>query len=140
MPVDEVGFGSVGQDLSWGRMPDGGNRWMILEVPTPGWSNTGSSPQAGYLSAGLPFPNPAGAGGVSLEIVVDEGLTTVDVYDLAGRMVERVTEQDLAAGSHWIFWDGTRDGAPVPDGLYLLHVMHEGGLSESRKVILLRGI
>jgi hypothetical protein len=139
VPVDDFSFGPTGQDLSWGRIPDGGSSWELMEVPTPGASNIGGSPQAGYLQVGLPFPNPAGSDGVTLEVVVDEGWTTVDVYDLAGRLVQRVLDRSLPPGSHWVFWDGTREGSPVPNGLYMMHVMHAGGLTQSRKVILLQG-
>jgi hypothetical protein len=139
VPVDELRFGQIGQDLSWGRMPDGGTEWMLMEIPTPGASNTGGSPDAGYLQVELPYPNPAGPGGITLEIIVDEGWTTVDVYDLSGRLVQRILDRSLPPGSNWVFWDGTRNGSPVPDGLYMIHVMHAGGLSESRKLILLQG-
>jgi len=73
-----------------------------------------------------------------MEFTVDAGWTTVDVYDLAGRLVTRVMNDNLGPGSHLIQWDGTAEGAILPDGLYVIHVRHAGGLSESRKLILLR--
>ena len=38
--IDEVTFGSLAEDRSYGRMPDGGDNWQTLTAPTPGKSNS----------------------------------------------------------------------------------------------------
>ena len=37
--IDSVNFGSQAEDRSYGRLPDGGNDWQTLAIPTPGRSN-----------------------------------------------------------------------------------------------------
>lgn len=39
-PIDEVVFGPQTTDVSYGRLPDGGEIWVFFENPTPGWSNS----------------------------------------------------------------------------------------------------
>ncbi len=41
--VDEVTFGSIGPDISYGRQPDGSNNWFLFAEATPGDSNTTQS-------------------------------------------------------------------------------------------------
>jgi len=38
--IDEVGFGAIGPDISYGRQPDGSNSWLLFSEATPGDSNT----------------------------------------------------------------------------------------------------
>jgi hypothetical protein len=38
--VDEVTFGSIGPDISYGRQPDGSSSWFLFSEATPGDSNT----------------------------------------------------------------------------------------------------
>ena len=37
--VDEITFGKIGPDISFGRQPDGTNSWYLFPTPTPGDSN-----------------------------------------------------------------------------------------------------
>ena len=37
--IDEVTFGSIGPDISYGRQPDGSNTWFLFAEATPGDSN-----------------------------------------------------------------------------------------------------
>lgn len=38
--VDEVTFGSIGPDISYGRQPDGSSNWFLFSEATPGDTNT----------------------------------------------------------------------------------------------------
>jgi len=38
--IDEVTFGPQAEDRSYGRLPDGSDKWQTLAVPTPGKSNS----------------------------------------------------------------------------------------------------
>ncbi len=38
--VDQISFGSIGQDISYGRQPDGSNSWFLFSEATPGDSNS----------------------------------------------------------------------------------------------------
>ncbi|MBN2053603.1 lamin tail domain-containing protein [bacterium] len=37
--IDETTFGTLGRDLSWGRLPDGNGEWRHLSEATPGGAN-----------------------------------------------------------------------------------------------------
>jgi flagellar hook assembly protein FlgD len=59
------------------------------------------------------------------------------VYDLAGRRVATLSQGDLPAGHHELFWDA-RDssGARAAPGIYLVRAL-AGGAVGVRKVVLL---
>ena len=38
--VDQVNFGAIGSDISYGRQPDGSNSWLLFSEATPGDSNS----------------------------------------------------------------------------------------------------
>jgi len=136
--LDSLRFGRVGTDRSYGRIPDGSGQWELMEIPTPGTSNSGGSPSGGYLHVSYPFPNPVRQGYAAIDVTVDGGLTEVLVYDLAGRLVMEIGNGYLTPGEHRIYWNTTgANEVPVPNGVYLIQVLHAGGLSESRKVIVI---
>ncbi len=44
LSIDAIDFGAQSADLSYGRVPDGGADWMVLDTPTPGASNGSAAP------------------------------------------------------------------------------------------------
>ncbi|MCD4774426.1 MAG: CotH kinase family protein [Candidatus Aegiribacteria sp.] len=136
--IDFKYFGAIPPDVSFGRIPDGGAEWSILEFCTPGWSNSIPHVDTGYLQVSNPFPNPVFSSSVTLDITVDAGQTVVSVYDLAGRLVDVIMDRYLETGEHRLHWDTLQGwGGYVPTGVYLIHVRHAAGLSESRKIVIL---
>lgn len=136
--IDFKYFGAIPPDRSLGRVSDGGSDWSILEYCTPGWSNSIPYTNTGYLQVSSPFPNPVFSGSVALDITVDAGETVVSVYDLAGRLVDVIMDEYLETGEYRLYWDTVQSrGGYVPAGVYLIHVRHTGGLSESRKIVIL---
>ncbi len=83
-------------------------------------------------------PNPAW-GSVAFALVADRaGEQSVDVLDLSGRLVRRVTAGWQPAGARTVRWDGI-DGAgrPAPAGVYLVRL--RAGEHETRtRIALLR--
>ena len=66
-------------------------------------------------------------------------LSSVRVYDVAGRLVRTLVEGNLDAGPHEIVWDGTDDaGRRVASGVYFAASEPEVGRSVAAKVVLLR--
>lgn len=136
--IDFEYFGAIPPDVSFGRIPDGGAEWSILEYCTPGWSNSIPHVDTGYLQVSNPFPNPVFSSSVTLDITVNAGQTVVSVYDLAGRLVDVVMDEYLETGDHRVYWDRIqKNGGYAPTGIYLIHVRHSAGLSESRKIVIL---
>ncbi len=66
-------------------------------------------------------------------------LSSVRVYDVAGRLVRTLVEGHLDAGPHEIVWDGTDDaGRRVASGVYFAASEPEVGRSVAAKVVHLR--
>jgi uncharacterized repeat protein (TIGR02543 family) len=65
------------------------------------------------------------------------GKARILIYDIAGRLVHRLVDQDLQAGNHRITWEG-RDGQGVflPAGVYFTR-FEAGGVQEIRKIVYL---
>lgn len=60
------------------------------------------------------------------------------IYNQNGRLVRRLVDREMAAGSHAIVWDGRdENGVPVPTGIYLYR-MTAGDYSDMKKAILLK--
>ena len=60
----------------------------------------------------------------------DEGRVVVEVFDVAGRRVETLVDQDLAAGRYRATWNG---GGAVP-GVYFVR-LSAGSHREVRKLV-----
>lgn len=90
------------------------------------------------IALSAPAPNPF-RGSTEIRYVLSEaGDVTVDVLDLAGRLVSRIARGSQGAGEHVVRWDG-RDarGDAMPPGLYLVRV-DANGRTAARKVAALR--
>ena len=73
------------------------------------------------------IPNPATTG-VNLAFeVVEAGRVRLEVFDLLGRLVARVLDEDRTAGTHRIWWSGaTGAGRTIRPGMYLARVSCAG--------------
>ena len=92
----------------------------------------GSSAMARVLTFEA-HPNPArGATGIRYFLPKKETVT-LDIYDLSGRRIRRLSEGIQAAGDHNLTWSG--DEAPA--GVYFLRI-RAGGESATRRVVLLK--
>ncbi|MBZ0269120.1 T9SS type A sorting domain-containing protein [bacterium] len=66
------------------------------------------------------------------------GRGRLEVFDVTGRLVARLHDGPLAAGTHRVTWDGRDEGGrSVPAGVYFYR-LETGGRSEARKVQVLR--
>jgi hypothetical protein len=84
-------------------------------VPEAGASG---APRALLASA---WPNPS-SGDVKFAFMLPAaGLFRAEVYDASGRIVRRLRDRALSAGSQLLAWDGRTDaGAQVPQGVYFV--------------------
>ncbi len=61
-----------------------------------------------------------------------------DVFDLMGRKIKTLLDEEREKGIHSIRWDATnQSGAKVPSGIYFYRV-HAGDYSETRKMMLIK--
>ncbi len=60
------------------------------------------------------------------------------IYDVAGRLQRTLVDAHLAAGEHWVNWDGRDEGGTeLASGVYFSR-FEAGAVSEVRKLLLLR--
>jgi len=83
------------------------------------------------------YPNPFNPRTTARFYVAEPGLTTLDVYDVAGKLVRRLRGQAESVGWADLTWDGRNDaGASAPSGTYLLQVS-AGRRSQTARAVLL---
>jgi hypothetical protein len=83
-------------------------------------------------------PNPFNPGTtITFELNL-AGHARLEVYDVGGRRIRRLLDQELPAGQSRVVWAGDdADGRAVPSGVYL-YVLDTGGHRYSRKMVLAR--
>lgn len=82
------------------------------------------------------FPNPA-RGEVAIPFALPRaGRASLGIYDIAGRLVRKVVDAELPAGTHFARWD-TRgvDGAPVAAGVYFYELRLYGDRTGRRLIV-----
>ncbi|MBU1071842.1 hypothetical protein KKG45_01195 [bacterium] len=154
VPVDSVSY-SDALDHQW--------EWVVTEVSSGNsvlqvtvrdqFGNTATAQSGSFMtllsttgapaapaSCGLsaPAPNPFNPQTSASFTLSEAGPVSLIVYDLQGRLVRRLFEGALAAGTHARAWDGRGDdGRRVAGGPYLMRLYAPGGGSATRKVVLL---
>jgi len=84
------------------------------------------------------FPNPFNAGTVITYDLPEDGHVTLEVFDILGRRVATLVDDDGVAGRHTVAWDGRDDrGHAVASGVYF-YCLSAQGISQSKKMILLK--
>lgn len=83
--------------------------------------------------------NPLSTGWATIQFgITRPGRVRIQVYDLAGRRVRTLADQEFTAGDHQVVWDGTDDtGAAAPRGAYFVRTL-AADLHDIRKLVLLK--
>jgi hypothetical protein len=82
------------------------------------------------------FPNPFNPATTIRYAVPQTGFVTVRVYDVLGREITTLVQQEHSAGVYEVLWNGTdRVGKRVASGLYYYR-MEAGPFTETRKMLL----
>lgn len=83
-------------------------------------------------------PNPIGSSASICFELEEHGYTTVRIFDLSGREVSTLLEQELVSGFHSVQWNGcTDEGQQLSSGLYLCRI-ESGGVVETSELCLLK--
>jgi hypothetical protein len=95
-----------------------------------------TSPTGFHLAQNYPNPfNPSTRINYQLSA---NSYVTIKVYDVLGREVKTLVDEEEAAGEHTVIWDGTnRDGRQVVSGIYYCRLLTPNG-SIIRKAVLIR--
>ena len=74
------------------------------------------------FAVGRAFPNPTATGSTIAFAVPRASAVSVKVYDVAGRLVSTLADQQFAAGRHEVTWNGrTNSGESAANGMYFVH-------------------
>jgi hypothetical protein len=146
-PTNTSGLGD--QAVSWDPQMNapflGGGSFLpmirVLVGAPPNINGVRSEGSTSLFSIESISPNPLVAASTVSEIVfsLDEaGITSLDVFDIEGRKVKTLLNDDLGVGLHTIHWDGSdANGKFVSSGLYLCHLL-QNGRSASMQLIVIR--
>lgn len=112
--------------------------WNIDDVTVTGIPLRGPGgvvPPSLVLEA--PVPNPVISSVAFAYHLPSPGWTAVGIYDMAGRLVDRVFEGFQLQGERSVGWSPDGAGVPVPSGVYFVRVVSNGS-SASRRFLVLR--
>jgi hypothetical protein len=84
------------------------------------------------------YPNPFNPTTTILYDLPEAAMVHLVIYDVLGRQVRTLVNQDLTAGYHKAVWDATDDlGRPLSGGLYIYRI-NTGEHSKTMKMVLLK--
>ena len=105
------------------------------------WTGYNSDVQTGppdlnFLQVGAPAPNPFNARVVIRFEIRAAQRVKVRIYDLRGRMVRDLVDEDFAPGSVDLAWDGRNDGAAsLASGMYVARIETERRTANLRMML-----
>lgn len=118
--LDSVSFGVQNTDVSFGRYPeDVTGVWQFFSHPTPGLQNDASSYVANNtnipqeLQVFPAYPNPFNPITTIRYQLTANSLVNLRVYDLLGREVAKLIDDQMEAGYHTATFDGTEFSSGV---------------------------
>lgn len=84
-------------------------------------------------------PNPASASSrIRFALAGGQAAVSVQIYDLAGRLVRELDAGILGTGTHEVPWNVRNDsGGLVPNGIYFIRIVANGHLSDTAKMLVL---
>ncbi len=113
-PISILTYAAQAADVSYGRLPDGGEGWQSFAAPTPGWRNEGRLP---FISGTAHAPTlPGGSDTVSVATLVSD-----DGASVAVTLRVRVFEPGAPPPDYQptpMFDDGAHDDGAAGDGVY----------------------
>ncbi len=82
------------------------------------------------------YPNPFNPRTTISFAMVKAGHAKVSIFDVSGRFVQTILEQDLAGGTHEVVWQGTdSDGRALASGVFFARLEADGFVGTQRMVL-----
>jgi hypothetical protein len=127
-----IGAGHNGVDL--GPYP-----YVLTDRPT-GVSPNGSNPTVPNAFALYQnYPNPFNPVTTITYQLPETGAASLKIYDLLGREIVTLVNEDMPAGTHTVQWNGRNSaGNGAASGIYFYQVQSSGGYTETKKMMLIR--
>lgn len=141
--LDSVVFESLGDDISYGRYPDGAGKFCFLSTPTPGLINDvstgvtdGKTPQ--HFSLSQNYPNPFNSSTVISFSLPESGEIDLSVYNMLGQNIYKLSHGFYNSGTYNVRWNGCdENGRSLSSGIYLYR-LQTGKNSIIHRLLLLR--
>lgn len=123
--LDQIVFGSIDDDQSYGRNGDGSSDWIVFPIPTPDAANDiidGIEEKDAFADV-MVYPNP------TINTIhfrgLPEGVMRIDVYNMTGQQVysNRIAGQAICNLEH------------LPNGIYAMQVTTQDGVILGTKKI-----
>ena len=136
--VDTLTFGEQTADVSYGQYLDGSGYWQFMN-PTPGYTNTEDldveieNPLPSNFKLHQPYPNPFNPTTTIRFSVAPNSKTSLQLFDITGRLVETLVSGKLVSGEHEIVWNAGNN----PSGVYFVR-LESGEFVKNQKVVLLK--
>ncbi len=103
---------------------DGWPSWGRVKVPTAVEDNIGELPKNFHLFQN--YPNPFNSSTTIRYHLSQPGKTRLQIFDMMGRLVHTLNDNQQQAGDYQIKWDGSdRDGLKISTGIYLCQLTAE---------------
>jgi len=140
--IDSLTFGPQTSDISYGRLPDGGENWSIL-TPTPGTSNQlvhifKDHQIPGDFRLHQNFPNPFNPRTTIRYDLPEQVWVHLNIFDIRGRLIRTLVDASQSPGYKQITWDGIKnDGSIATTGIYVYSLDTES-FRETQKLVLLK--
>ena len=84
------------------------------------------------------YPNPFNPTTTLSFSVIDEGLLSLNIYDMTGRLVTTLVDGNMEQGYHSVIWNGMdSNGHAVSSGMYI-YVLQGEGVSITKKMVLMK--
>jgi hypothetical protein len=139
---DAGDYKTIGMSFEFGGLDDADNtkdELMMVILDFFGIesivTSVGSPVQESNLEVFANYPNPfSGSTNISFQLA-ETTKVTVEIYNMAGQMIERLISSELTAGRHTLTW-GIEDnsGLSMPDGMYFYRIKTPSGV-ETRKMV-----
>lgn len=97
-----------------------------------------SSQIPGEFSLSQNYPNPFNPTTIVEFDLAQPARASLTVYNILGRLVRVLVDEEKPAGSYTVYWDGNdKNGRPVSSGIYF-YKLEAGDFSEVKKMVLIK--
>ena len=91
------------------------------------------------FALGTAYPNPFNPSTTINFSLAEEAKVQINIYDMAGNLVNTLTNSDYATGNYNVVWNAVDfNSNPVSAGIYIYQMTTNTGFSQSAKMILIK--
>jgi len=109
------------------------------DFKTPGNKNKYSQSQAEPTLNILNYPNPFNSSTIIRYNLPDKGKVIVTVFDMTGRQVDVLCDEEQSAGMHELIWNGIhQSGDLAPSGIYFIQICYNNSQKVVKKALFLK--